>query len=95
MGLKRSKNKQNWHSKLKNNYHARKEFWSSSLAVGSKEWIEGLAVYFPRNKRELSKVNSEVESKAMEAQSTYLLKTSKRNAVSFTRSLKLLIFDEN
>ena len=71
-----------------NNYHARKEFWSSSLAVGSKEWIEGLAVYFPRNKRELSKVNSEVESKAMEAQSTYLLKTSKRNAVSFTRSLK-------
>ena len=71
-----------------NNYHARKEFWSSSLAVGSKEWIEGLAVYIPRNKRELSKVNSEVEGKAMEGQSTYLLKTSKRNAVSFTRSLK-------
>ena len=52
-----------------------RNFGVSSLAVGSKERIEGLAVYIPRNKRELSKVNSEVEGKAMEAQSTYLLKT--------------------
>ena len=47
-----------------------------------------LATSIPDNKSKLGKLNSEVEIKVMETQSTYLLKTSKRNAASFTRSLK-------
>jgi hypothetical protein len=55
------------------------EFWSNSLAVGSKDWLEALAVYIPRNKRELSKVNFDSGYKITEDTSVYSLKTSKRS----------------
>jgi len=71
-----------------NKYQIRQDFWSSSLAVGSKDWINGLAIYIPRNKMELSIISSEGETKVMEKQTIYSIKTSKRTATYFTRSLK-------
>jgi putative transposase len=69
-------------------YHVRQDYWSSSLAVGSEDWINELGIYIPRNKKVLSVVPHEETTKVMESEATYILKTSKRSASYFTRSLK-------
>jgi hypothetical protein len=51
--------------------------------VRSNKWLETLAIYIPRNNRELSKVDIDTEEEVMEDSPVYSLKTSKRNAAYF------------
>ena len=73
-----------------NKYHTKQDFWSTSLAVGSKEWLENIAVSIPRNNRKLSHINIDTNSKNIikEDISVYSLKTSRREAAHFTRHIK-------
>ena len=70
-----------------NSYRRRQEFWSNSLAVGTEEWINGLASSFCQHHRKLYKKSFDRKIVAEDDNTAYVLETSKRNAGFFTRNL--------